>query len=123
MSTDSKKFGDEGEDLAAELLVQKGYEILEKNYRFGKKGEIDIIAKDPLKECLVFVEVKSRQNLEFGAPEYAVTKNKIKQIKKIAELYLYDREISDIDCRFDVVAILFRGKRTPLISHYENAFI
>jgi putative endonuclease len=121
MTLNSKKFGDEGEELAAELLSEKGYEILERNYRFGK-GEIDIIAKDPETNYTVFVEVKSRKNLEYGAPEYAITKNKIKQVKKIAELYLYDKNITETDCRFDVVAILFRGKLKPLVNHYTNAF-
>lgn len=122
MSQTSKNFGDEGEDIAADLLVSKGYEIIERNYRFGK-GEIDIIAKDAKDDYLVFVEVKSKKNLEFGEPEYSITKNKIKQIRKIAEAYLYENQISEINCRFDVVTILFKPKIKPVINHYENAFI
>lgn len=113
--------GDEGEELAVEFLKGKGFEILERNYRYGK-GEIDIIANDPAKGFLVFVEVKSRKNLEFGEPEYAITLKKIKQIKKIAELYLYEKNIKEADCRFDVVAILFGQSAKPLINYYENAF-
>jgi putative endonuclease len=122
MSEATKKVGDEGEETAVEYLSSKGYEIIERNYRYGK-GEIDIIAKDPEKNFLVFVEVKSRKNLEYGEPEYAITKNKIRQVKKMAEAYLYENEISEIDCRFDVVAVLFRSKIKPLINHYENAFM
>jgi putative endonuclease len=118
----AKELGEKGEELAAELLSKKGYEIVERNYRFGH-GEIDIIAKDPKDGYTVFVEVKARQNLEFGEPEFAITKSKQKQIKKMAELYLYDKEITEIDCRFDVVAILFRGKIRPIVNHYENAFM
>src|SRR5512145_1525649 len=103
MSSNSKQFGDDGEKLAGEYIQKRGFAIIEYNYRFGK-GEIDIIAKDG--EYLVFVEVKSRKNLEFGEPEYAVTKNKVNQIKKIAAAYLYEKNLSDVDCRFDVVAIL-----------------
>lgn len=121
MSKTSKEFGEEGEEIAARLLEEKGYEIIERNYRFGK-GEIDIIAKDPKTDYLVFVEVKSRKNLEFGEPEYAITKNKINQVKKIASAYLYEKEIHEIDCRFDVISILFRAKVKPIINHYENAF-
>jgi putative endonuclease len=95
---------------------------LERNYRFGH-GEIDIIAKDSNDGYTVFVEVKARQNLEFGEPEFALTKSKQKQIKKMAELYLYDKGITEIDCRFDVIAILFRGKIRPIVTHYENAFM
>jgi putative endonuclease len=122
MSQATNKVGNEGEEMAVELLTSKGYEIIERNYRYGK-GEIDIIAKDTRNNFLVFVEVKSRRNLEFGEPEYSVTKNKIRQVKKIAEAYLYENEISEINCRFDVVAILFRSKIKPIINHYENAFM
>jgi len=114
-----KVTGERGEDLACELLVKKGYQIVERNYTYGK-GEIDIIAKD--NETLVFVEVKSRKNLEFGPPELGITKNKQRQVRRIAEAYLHERDIFDTDCRVDVVAILFRGKEPPKINHIVNAF-
>jgi putative endonuclease len=122
MTTSTKQSGDEGEEIAAEYIVGKGYEIIERNYRYGK-GEIDIIAKDPETGDTVFIEVKSKKNLEFGDPVYSVTKNKIKQIKRMAELYLYDKEIDEIDCRFDVITVLLRGKQKPIIEHYVNAFM
>ncbi len=122
MSFETKEFGDEGEDIAVELLISKGYEIVERNYRY-RKGEIDIIAIDTETKYLVFVEVKSRRNLEFGEPEYAVTTNKMRQVKKIAEAYLYEKEIGEIDCRFDVVTILFKSEADSIINHYENAFM
>ncbi|MCB9247989.1 MAG: YraN family protein [Ignavibacteriales bacterium] len=119
MEKNKKETGDRGEKLAAELLIKKNYKIVEQNYRFGH-GEIDIIAKD--KDVLVFVEVKTRKNLEFGPPEFAVTKNKHRQIRKIAEAYLYEKKISDLDCRIDVVAILLKKNLPPEINHIENAF-
>ena len=119
MGRNKKKFGDRGEDLACEYLSSKGFQIIERNYRYGH-GEIDIVAKDS--EILVFVEVKSRKNLEFGYPEEAITEGKKQQIKRIASAYLYEHEIKDTDCRIDVVAILFRGKESPSISHIKNAF-
>jgi putative endonuclease len=122
MTKTSKEFGDEGEDIAVELLLKKGYEIIERNYRFGK-GEIDIIAKDPETGFTVFIEVKSKKNLEFGDPVYSVTKNKMKQIKRMAELYLYEKEIAEINCRFDVITVLLRDNQKPIIEHYVNAFM
>ena len=122
MTINTKQFGDEGEEIAVELLEEKGCKIIERNYRFGK-GEIDIIAMDPETNFTVFIEVKSRKNLEFGDPVYAITKNKIKQIKRMAELYLYDKEIKEIDCRFDVITVLLRGKQKPIVEHYVNAFM
>jgi putative endonuclease len=121
MTFSTKKTGDKGEELAVELLESKNYTIVKRNYRYGK-GEIDIIAKDPNEEGLVFIEVKSRKNLEYGSPEEAITKNKIKQLKRIAELYLFENEIKEILCRFDVVAILMLPGQKPQIEHYVNAF-
>jgi putative endonuclease len=121
MNLDRKELAKRGEDLAAKILLDEGYKIIERNYRYSH-GEIDIIAIDPKNNCIVFVEVKSRQNLEFGAPEFAITKNKQKQVRKMAELYLYDKEIRELDCRFDVFAILFEDLNNPQVNHYENAF-
>lgn len=121
MTMSTKKFGDEGEELAVELLVNKGYEIIKRNYRFGK-GELDIIAKDPKEEGLVFIEVKSRKSLEYGHPEESITKSKIKQLKRIAELYLYENDVKEILCRFDVITILMPPGEKPQIQHFVNAF-
>ncbi|MFA6981315.1 MAG: YraN family protein [Ignavibacteriaceae bacterium] len=118
MQSSTKEKGKEGEDLAASFLVEKGFEIIERNYRYGK-GEIDIVARD--KDFLVFVEVKSRESLEYGKPEEAITKRKMSQIRKIAEAYLAEKNITDENIRFDVVAILFLGGETT-INYYENAF-
>ncbi|HSP86644.1 MAG TPA: YraN family protein, partial [Ignavibacteriaceae bacterium] len=90
--------------------------------RFGK-GEIDIVAKDPETGYTVFIEVKSKKNLEYGEPVYSVTKNKMKQIKRMAELYFYDKEIAEAECRFDVVTVLLRGNQKPIIEHFVNAFM
>jgi putative endonuclease len=119
MSRKKKDTGAEGEEIAAEHLVNSGYEIIKRNYHFGH-GEIDIIAKE--NDTLVFVEVKTRKNLEFGPPELAVTRSKQRQINKIAEAYLYEKEIRDIDCRIDVIAILLKKNLPPEINHIKNAF-
>ena len=122
MGLSKEELAKKGEQLAVDFLEEKGFEIIERNYRYGH-GEIDIIALDPKDNFTVFVEVKTRQNLYFGEPEYAITKKKQQQVKKVAELYLYDKEIEQIDCRFDVVAILLEDEDKPVINYYENAFI
>ncbi len=121
MNNSTKSKGNEGEDLAVEYLLKKGFEIIERNYRYGK-GEIDIIALDKNTSQTVFVEVKLRKNYEFGDPIYSITKNKIRQLKKIAELYLFDKNITEINCRFDVITILKFNKTKSEIKHYINAF-
>lgn len=116
---DRQKIGSFGEDIAVDYLQENFYKVIERNYRYGH-GEIDIIAqKDDL---LIFVEVKTRKNLEFGAPELAVTKNKQKQIRKIAEMYLIENNKFDLDCRIDVIAILLQKNSNPKIKHIKNAF-
>lgn len=114
-----KSFGEKGEEYACAYLKNEGFVITERNYRYGH-GEIDIVARDG--ETLVFVEVKSRASLEYGRPEFAVTKSKQKQIRKIAEAYLFEKNIKDTECRMDVVAILFHGDRKPEVNHIKNAF-
>jgi len=111
--------GNYGERLAAEFLERHGYEIIKRNYHYGH-GEIDIIAKDG--KTLVFIEVKYRKNLEFGPPENAISKAKQRQIKKIAEAYLYENELKDQNCRIDVIAILHFKDTEPQINHIINAF-
>ncbi len=114
-----RKTGSEGEDIACGFLSNLGYKIIRRNYQYGH-GEIDIIAKDG--EEFVFVEVKFRKSLEYGAPETAVTKSKQKQLRKIAEAYIYENKIENISCRMDVIAILqFPGEK-PEITHYIDAF-
>ncbi len=114
-----RQFGGEGEDIACNYLEKEGYKILKRNWYFGH-GEIDIIAEK--NKMLVFVEVKLRKTLEYGAPELAVTKKKQQQLKRMAEAYLYINEISDTDCRIDVISIFKPDKDHPEINHIENAF-
>ncbi|MCG6912306.1 YraN family protein [bacterium BMS3Abin03] len=122
MRLSREELAKKGEQIAADFLEEKGFEIIERNYRYGH-GELDIIAVDPSDGFTVFVEVKTRQNLYFGEPEYAITKSKQRQVKKVAELYLYDKEIENVNCRFDVIAILLEDDDNPVINHYENAFM
>jgi putative endonuclease len=119
MHLTAKELGKLGEETAVKFLKGKGYIIKELNYEF-LKGEIDIIAVDGNET--VFIEVKSRQNLEMGDPVYGVTPAKVKQLKKIAGFYLYEKDINEIECRFDVVTVLFSDNEDPVIEHYINAF-
>ena len=117
----SKEVARIGEGLAAQYLKDRGYQILELNYRL-RSGEIDVIAKEGRR--IVFVEVKTRRTLKFGVPQAAVTLAKQKQISKIALSYLQANNLLDAPCRFDVVAIyLSSNKSTPTkFEHIQNAF-
>ena len=115
----TSKSGSDAEQMAIDFLIKKNFKIIKKNFRLGKYGEIDIIAHDG--DYLVFIEVKSRSNSDFGSPEEAVNTTKQRQIRRIAESYLYVNKITDANCRFDVVAINFKGNSAE-IRHIVNAF-
>jgi putative endonuclease len=118
LKTNLRAKGTVGEDAAVEYLSKKGYRILERNFRF-ERGEIDIIAED--RDVLVFAEVKARRSKAFGEPHEAVTGQKQRQIRKVAEGYLFMHEINDRECRFDIIAVHYKGS-TITIEHFENAF-
>lgn len=111
---DNRRKGFAGEEKAADYLRDLGYKILEQNW-CSAMGEVDIIALD--REALVFVEVKSRQDIGYGLPQQAVNGFKQRHIIKAALGYLKSRGIVDKDVRFDVVSI--SGEDIELI---ENAF-
>lgn len=110
--------GDEGEQIAQQFLAARGFQILEMNYRYGK-GEIDIVCMDG--DVLVFCEVKMRKTDQYGDPEYAITPRKQAQVRKIAAAYLYEHDIEDQECRFDVVAIKRIGGIQE-VNYIPNAF-
>ncbi len=114
----SKNIGKLGEEMAAQYLRNKAYEILERNYRWAR-GEIDIVARKD--NTLVFVEVKTASQGTFGPPESWVNHHKQRQIGEVALHYLQEKEIGEMDCRFDVVAITVHGKEWK-INHIEDAF-
>jgi putative endonuclease len=112
-----KLLGREGEDRAAKFLAQRGYRILERNYR-TRSGEIDLIALD--RGVVVFVEVKTRTSNAFGAPELAVTPQKQRRMLKAALGYMKYKKLHQVPCRFDVVAI--SGAAGPEVELIQNAF-
>lgn len=121
---DPHLLGQEGEQLAVNYLVQKGYRILERNYRFHR-NEIDIIARQGRTLC--FVEVKTRLSSAKGHPAEAVTLQKQHEIIKAARAYLALHSAGECDCRFDVLAIRVQHMEEKRISsfvieHFPDAF-
>lgn len=108
--------GQKGEDLACEFLENAGYKIVERNWHYSKNAEIDIIALD--KNCLVFVEVKARTNLNYGHPFEAISQSKIEKIRMAISAYLKITDIMHKDYRFDGIAII--GLKNPIIEHLKN---
>ena len=116
---DRQQVGKLGEKEAQKFLKKRGYRIRETGFRC-RHGEIDIIAQQ--KDCLVFVEVRTKSNLEFGTPEESITQ--IKKERLIASVLTYTNTHQNIPSlwRIDVVAIELdekgKAKRVELI---ENA--
>ena len=119
--SENRKKGIKGEALAINYLQKKGFKINETNFS-TRFGEIDIIAAD--NETLVFVEAKLKVGDRFGTPEEMITKRKISQVLKMAELYLLkNKELSGKyqKQRIDAVCIVLDEKKlTRRINHYEN---
>ena len=107
--------GKKGEEQAIAFLKKNGYEILETNWRY-KKLEIDIIAKKD--DFLVIIEVKTRKNDVFGAPEVFVTKPKQSKIIRATHQFILQSAL-EYEVRFDIVAI---NNQNGQIEHIERAF-
>ena len=108
--------GQKGEEMAAKYLTDKGYSILETNWRF-KNLEADIIATS--KKILVVAEVKTRASNYFGEPETFVNKQKQKNLIKAAHEYI-QRNNLDLEVRFDIISIVMND--SSAIKHIEDAF-
>lgn len=119
MGLESYKLGIKGEEIAEKYLLQKGYQILEKNFH-SQQGEVDIIARE--KDFLVFVEVKNYSYRSYGSPVGAVGKSKKQSIIHAAQTYIYKNNIKDIYCRFDVVTIFQKYDGSRIIEHFKDAF-
>ena len=114
-----KNTGNIGEDIVTKYLEEKGYKIIERNFRC-KLGEIDIIAQD--KEEIVFIEVKTRKILSYGNPADSVNEPKQKHIYKASEYYLLINNKLDDFTRIDVIEV-YLNSSSYKINHIKKAFI
>ena len=110
---DRREKGAQSEEAACRHLTQKGYQILQRNFRW-KGGEIDIIAQ--INGLIVFVEVRARSYSTFGSAAETINPSKKEKIKRTALLYLQKSRL-DSPVRFDVIT--FDGDK---LEHTENAF-
>lgn len=111
------EFGKEGEQIAVDYLIKKGYIIAHRNYRY-LKAEIDIIARKG--EILAIVEVRSRSTDFIENIADTITKKKIQLQVLGADHYVTDLDL-DVDVRFDVITIL-KNKSIFDLKHIVNAY-
>ncbi len=115
-----KEIGDMGENAAVQYLIDKGYFIERRNFRY-KLGEIDIIAVDR-DGCTVFVEVKTRKSFDFGYPSEFVDRRKRHRLHNAALMYCG----GEMYMRFDIIEIYYEITDDEIIikeiNHIEDAF-
>lgn len=118
MST--KTLGDKGEKIAEKYLKEKGYKILDKNFRWKKLGELDLVARKGA--GVIFFEVKARmkKRLSEFMPEDNITFTKQKKLVKLSQIYLAKKKI-DLPWQIDILAIEIYRNNTYDIRHLENA--
>lgn len=118
---EKKDLGDLGEKIAREYLENKGYKILDRNFRYSKLGELDIIAKKG--DNIAFFEVKTRMKSGPDGfwPEDNITYNKQKKLIKLSQIYLSKNKLLDRPWQIDVLAIEIYRDGSHDIRHLENA--
>ena len=117
--THKKALGAWGEQVAADFLKSRGYEIITRNYRC-RYGEIDLICKENSVWC--FVEVKTRKSDAFGQGYLSVTPVKQRHMITAAFHYLDRESLNDVPARFDIISISFAGNSEYKIELIKNAF-
>ena len=111
--------GDKGEELACDYLLNKGYLLMAKNYRY-QKSELDLVMF--YNSNVIVVEVKTRSTNYFGEPFDFVDTKKQNMLIEGASGFLEERDNLDAEIRFDVVSIVLNPDGTHRIDHLEDAF-
>ena len=109
--------GKKGEEFAVNYLVEKGYNIVQCNYRY-LKAEVDIIAKK--ENIIVAVEVKTRTSNYFGNPQDFINQKKIQLLTSAMDYYMQKNNLS-YEVRFDIISVV--GNTSFEIEHIEDAFL
>jgi len=119
----SASLGTRGEQAAARLLRQKRLVIVARQ-ESDRTGEIDLIAADPRRRVLIFVEVKTLASRKPGHPAERVDVDKQRRISRAALRYLKRKDLIGVPIRFDVVAVWWPepSELPSRIEHYEHAF-
>jgi putative endonuclease len=96
-----------GEDFVAKYLVEKNYQILDRNWRI-REGEIDLVAISEF-GVVVFIEVKTRTSIAFGHPLEAITREKAYRLQRLALAWLTVNHRWGFEYRIDAAAVLISG--------------
>lgn len=114
----AQTLGRRGEQIAAEYLESRGFQIIERNWRCPH-GELDIVAYEQQERALVFVEVKTKSGRGFGVPLEAITVAKARKLYQLAMLWQRARGRRAPTLRVDGIGVLV-GEGKPRISHIRG---
>ena len=125
MTSDPSRFlkGRAGENAATEFYLRNGYEIVARNWRWRRKGEIDIIAYNKETGTIAICEVKTRGPQPLVRPCESVNAAKQKKLRTLTEVYLLQNPgYLDVEVRFDVVEVILEYDGVSQLNFIENAF-
>jgi putative endonuclease len=115
----NQELGKLGEDWAAQFLMKKGIQILERNWRSGR-NELDLIAQK--EDTILFIEVKTRRGRDYGEPEQAVNFKKEESIRKASLEYMLRVHFHG-EIRYDIISLILDNQNEVReILHLEDAF-
>jgi putative endonuclease len=106
-----------GEDVAERYVREQGWEVLARNWRCAQ-GELDIVAVDG--DELAVVEVKTRRSQAYGAPQEAVTGDKLARLRRLTGAWLADQSRSFDGIRIDVIAVTIPSAGAARVEHLRG---
>jgi putative endonuclease len=119
-----RKTGSLLEDKACAILENQNFKIICRNYRAGKIGEIDIVAREH--DYICFIEVKGRKDDAFGLPAESVDYKKRKRIRLVSDIFMASNKLYNKNVRFDVLELIYEKEGNSIrIKDYNlirNAF-
>jgi len=115
-----RELGSRAEEVAAALLQAAGYDVIDRNWRFGHVGELDIVCRK--EDLLVFVEVRSASTRYLSTPALTVNSRKQLQVIRVARCYMARPWLKRFGCRFDVVAVVFQDGDVARTEWIPDAF-
>ena len=104
MADHNARLGAHGEQLVATWYRQQGHTVVDRNWRAGRAGELDLVIVDG--SILIFCEVKTRSSTAYGTPAEAVTIDKQRRIRRLAGQWMAEHDVRPATVRFDVAGVV-----------------
>lgn len=114
----NRAVGMRGEAIAAEYLEGLGYQLLDRNWRSGREGELDLVVRHG--DEVVAVEVKTRSGTAAGHPLEAITAKKARRLRRLLLTWVREHHPRAVALRIDAVGIVLRSGRAPSIHHVQG---